>query len=155
MKLHRLRPASHGGWARSASVPLPYAYADCRNVATVIARLWAAPCSAIGLFLALFFRRRYVTRGVIVAEGASWPRRLGWRYRAITFGHVILSLDELDPETFEHELVHVRQYERWGPLFFLAYPLASMGAAARGLAPYRDNPFEVEARAAGEDRAQE
>jgi hypothetical protein len=112
----------------------------------VIAKLWAAPCSAVGLLLSMFFRRRYVTRGVIVAEGASWPRRLGWRYRAITFGHVILCVDELDTRTLGHELVHVRQYERWGPLFFLAYPLAALGAVARGGGPYRDNPFEVEAR---------
>ena len=108
--------------------------------------LWAAPCSAIGLLLSSFFRRRYVTRGILVAEGASWPRRLGWRYRAITFGHVVLCVDELDPQTLEHELVHVRQYERWGPLLFLAYPLASLGALARGGSGYRDNRFEVEAR---------
>ena len=120
-------------------------------IATVIAKLWAAPCSAVGLFLSLFFRRRFVTRGVVVAEGASWPRRLGWRYRAITFGHVILCVDELDTRTLEHELVHVRQYERWGPIFFLAYPLASLGAVARGGGPYRDNPFEVEARTKAED----
>jgi hypothetical protein len=112
----------------------------------MIAKLWAAPCSAVGLFLALFFRKRYVTRGVVVAEGAGWPRRLGWRYRAITFGHVVLCVDELDPKTLEHELVHVRQYERWGPLFFIAYPLASLGAARRGGHPYRDNRFEAEAR---------
>lgn len=119
-----------------------------------MAKLWAAPCSAIGLFLALFFRRRYVTRGVIVAEGAVWPRRLGWRYRAITLGHVILCVDELDPHTLEHELVHVRQYERWGPVFFLAYPLASLVAVARGGAGYRDNRFEIQARAGAGDRPQ-
>ena len=113
----------------------------------MIARLWAAPCSTVGLFLALFFRRRYVTRGVIVAEGAAWPRRLGWRYRAITLGHVILCVDELDQRTLEHELVHVRQYEMWGPLFFVAYPLASVAAVLSGRSGYRDNRFEVQARA--------
>ena len=112
----------------------------------VVTKLWAAPCSVVGLVLSLFFRHRYVTRGVIVAEGASWPRRLGWRFRAITFGHVVLCVDELDPATLEHELVHVRQYERWGPVLFLAYPLASLRVLAGGGRPYRDNPFEVEAR---------
>jgi hypothetical protein len=114
-------------------------------------KLWAAPCTAVGLFLSLFFRRRYATRGVVVAEGATWPRRLGWRFRAITFGHVVLCVDELDPATLDHELVHVDQYEKWGPFMFLLYPLASLAVAARGGRPYKDNPFEVEAR----DRAQE
>ena len=40
---------------------------------------------------------------------------------ALTLGHVVLGLDPqaLD-ETREHELVHVAQYERWGPAFLPA-----------------------------------
>lgn len=108
--------------------------------------VWAAPCTLVGFVLSLLFRRRYVTRGAVLAEGASWPRRLGWPYRAITLGHVVLAVDELDDETIRHELVHVRQYERWGPLFIPAYLLASLLARLRGGHPYRDNPFEVAAR---------
>jgi hypothetical protein len=108
--------------------------------------LWAAPFSLVGAFLSLFFDRRYATGGVLVAEGARWPRRLGWRYRAITLGHVVLCVDALDPATMEHELVHVRQFERWGPLFLVAYPTASVSAIARGRHHYRDNRFEIEAR---------
>ena len=100
----------------------------------------------VGLLLAPFFERRYVTRGIVLCEGARWPRRLGWRYRAITFGHVVLSVDELDPTTLDHEIVHVRQYERWGPLFFPAYLFASLAARLRGGHGYRDNPFEIAAR---------
>jgi hypothetical protein len=107
--------------------------------------LWAAPWSLVGLLLSLLFRKRYVSRGVILAEGASWPRRLGWRYRAITFGHVVLSVDDLDPATFDHELVHVRQYERWGPMFIPLYLLESLRALMRRGHPYRDNRFEIEA----------
>lgn len=103
----------------------------------------------MGLVLSLFFRRRYVSRGVLLAEGASWPRRLGWRYRAITFGHVVLSVDELDPATFDHELVHVRQYERYGPMFIPLYLLESARALLRRRHPYRDNRFEVEANQSG------
>ena len=113
---------------------------------TVSRYLWAGPWSLIGALLTPFFRRRVVVRGVLLAEGASWPRRLGWNYRAITFGHTILSVDELDAETFDHELVHVRQYERWGPLFLPAYLVASIAAFFRGRHHYRDNPFEVAAR---------
>lgn len=108
--------------------------------------LWAAPATALGVLLSPFFRARYVTRGIVLCEGASWPRRLGWRFRAITFGHVVLSVDELDEETLEHELVHVRQYERWGLLLWPAYLAASLWAKARGGRAYWDNPFEKQAR---------
>ena len=108
--------------------------------------LWAAPGSLVGLLLAPFFDHRFVARGVILCEGARWPRRLRWPYRAITFGHVVLSVDELDDATFRHELVHVNQYERWGPLYFPAYLLASLIARLRGGHIYRDNAFEAAAR---------
>ena len=108
--------------------------------------VWAGPWSLLGLLLSLFFRRRRASRGVLLAEGATWPRKLGWRYRAITFGHVVLSVDELDPATFEHELVHVGQYERWGLLFIPAYLLESLWALLRRRHPYSDNRFEIAAR---------
>jgi hypothetical protein len=107
--------------------------------------VWAAPWSVVGLLLSLLFRRRYISRGVVLAEGASWPRKLGWRYRAITFGHVVLSVDELDPETFDHELVHVKQYERYGPMFVPLYLVESLRALLGRRHPYRDNRFEIEA----------
>lgn len=112
----------------------------------MLRRLWAAPGSVIGLLLAPFFKRRFVARGVLLCEGATWPRKLGWRYRAVTFGHVVLCVDEIDGATFEHELVHVSQYERWGPVFPIAYGLASLRARLRGGHHYRDNVFEVQAR---------
>lgn len=112
----------------------------------LLRRLWAAPASLVGLLLAPFFERRFVARGVLLCEGAAWPRKLGWRYRAATLGHVVLCVEEIDADTFEHELVHVGQYERWGPLFLPAYGVASLLARLRGGHHYRDNPFEVEAR---------
>lgn len=108
--------------------------------------VWAAPASALGVALTPFFDDRYVVRGAVLAEGARWPGRLRWRYRAVTFGHVILAVDELDPATLEHELRHVQQYERWGPLFFPAYAGAAVAARLRGGHLYRDNRFELEAR---------
>jgi hypothetical protein len=44
--------------------------------------------------------------------------------------------------------VHVRQYERYGVLFFPAYLAASLAALASGGDPYVDNRFEREAFAA-------
>ena len=85
----------------------------------------------------------------MLCEGASWPRRLGWRYRAITFGHVVLCVDDADDALMDHELVHVRQYEAWGPLFIPAYLCAALWAKARGDSAYADNTFEVAARHQG------
>jgi hypothetical protein len=65
---------------------------------------------------------------------------------ALTLGHVILGRDEATVEDgLEHELVHVRQYERWGPFFVPAYLLCSAALRLRGKHPYYDNPFEREA----------
>jgi hypothetical protein len=115
--------------------------------------IWAAPVSMAGLLLAPFFHTRRRVNGVIVCEGAEWPRRLGWRFRAITLGHVILAVDELDAATLRHEFVHVRQYEHWGPLLVPAYLIASLIAIARGGHYYRDNPFERAAREQGRTSA--
>lgn len=108
--------------------------------------LWASPWSLIGALIGLTFRRRRFRRGALLCEGAEWPRAVGWRYRAITFGHVILCVDDIDEPTLQHELVHVRQYERWGPLFVPVYLGASVVARLRGGSAYVDNAFELAAR---------
>ncbi len=65
---------------------------------------------------------------------------------AMTLGHVILGRDRLAlDDTRDHEHVHVRQYERWGPLMLPAYALASFVAWRRGGHYYFDNRFEREA----------
>ncbi|HYI46146.1 MAG TPA: hypothetical protein VE174_11885 [Actinomycetota bacterium] len=102
----------------------------------------------IGLVLAPFFGRRRVENGVLICNGAGWPARLGWHYRAITFGHVILCVDEPDEALLAHELAHVRQYESWGPLFIPAYIVAALASVVKGGHPYADNHFEVAARRA-------
>lgn len=66
----------------------------------------------------------------------------------MALGRVVLCVDEIDDEMWAHELVHVDQWERWGPFLALAYPLASLSALARGRRAYRDNPFEIAARRA-------
>ena len=60
-------------------------------------------------------------------------------------GHV----ESLDPPHFEQPCgVHVRQCERWGPLFIPAYLVASAVLWCRGRDFYEENPFEREAYAA-------
>jgi hypothetical protein len=108
--------------------------------------LWASPGSIAGFLVAPFFRSRRIVRGVMVCEGADWPRKIGFRHRAMTLGHVVLCVDEIDEGILEHELVHVDQWERWGIAFPPAYLVATLGTLLRGKHFYRDNPFEVQAR---------
>jgi hypothetical protein len=81
--------------------------------------------------------RRLLERLVPIEGGAD----------ALTLGHVIVGRGQASlTRLAAHERVHVRQYERWGPLFLPAYGCASLWAWARGADPYRDNRFEREAR---------
>lgn len=65
---------------------------------------------------------------------------------AMTLGHVVIARDhDCHTRTRSHERIHVRQCERWGPLFIPAYLLASAVLKVRGRDAYHDNPFEREA----------
>ncbi|RQO57206.1 hypothetical protein DBR47_15335 [Paucibacter sp. KBW04] len=119
--------------------------------------LWAAPCSALGLLAALpllLFAgaqlRRIEGRLEVALFQGETPRHSVWArmpFSALTLGHVILGCSEAELARLRrHEQAHVRQYERWGVLFLLAYPAASLLAALRGGHFYRDNCFEVQAR---------
>lgn len=113
--------------------------------------LWAAPNTCIGLALGLLLlpagaRWRRVQGTIEIAARPHAPRR-PWPFAAITLGHVVLGTH---PQALQrlraHERVHVRQCERWGPLFLPAYLAAGAWQWLRGRDAYRDNPFEVEAR---------
>ena len=119
--------------------------------------LWALPVSVIGVLLALLARASggsYTRKSGVLEVTGGWPAKLlrrGFPFcgpaAAITIGHVVLgaSQDALE-KTRSHERVHVRQYERWGILFVLAYPLAGAWAWLKGGNPYWDNIFERQAR---------
>jgi hypothetical protein len=71
---------------------------------------------------------------------------LGQFTLAITLGHTVLGQSDASLDiSRDHEMVHVRQFERWGPLMGPAYLLASLVLWTSGRRPYRDNPFEREA----------
>ena len=117
--------------------------------------LWASPWSALGLSVGLLALLTgggvQCRRGIIEFHGRliAWlltHRRRGMAFSAMTLGHIVIgrSVDALDAAR-EHELVHVRQYERWGPLFVPAYLLCSLVIWLRGGNAYFDNPFEREA----------
>lgn len=116
---------------------------------------WALPNTLVGVGLGaiglLFGGRAQVRRGVLefYGGGVRWilqRGRPGGFASAITFGHTILGQDEIALDLCrDHEHVHVRQYERWGPLFLPAYLLCSLVLWLRGRDAYRENPFEREA----------
>jgi hypothetical protein len=63
-----------------------------------------------------------------------------------TFGHVVLGRSDRHLNACrQHQLVHVRQYERWGFLFVPAYLTCSAALWFSGKSPYYDNPFERQA----------
>ena len=118
--------------------------------------VWAFPATAVGLVFALLARTAGATAvivdGVIEVAGGRFGRLVSalphpLRFSAITFGHVVLGIDHSVLEHCRaHEQVHVRQYERWGVLFFPLYLGSSLFQAARGRRPYWDNHFERQAR---------
>ena len=120
-----------------------------------LAYVWALPTSLLGLLfvpeslisgevrwvdgvLEVHGRlvRFFLTHCTLLRGGAS----------AMTLGHVVLGRDrKLLEMTRRHERVHVRQCERWGPLFIPAYLVACGLAFLSGGRAYEDNPFEQEA----------
>ena len=104
--------------------------------------LWASFNSLVGLVGAVSAGARPVRwRGVLLFEGGrgglAWVlRKRG--FQAITLGHVIVTTGPVDDGILAHELCHVTQHERWGPLFYPAYLLTSITG-------YRRNPFEHQA----------
>lgn len=112
--------------------------------------IWTSPNTVLGAGLGLIALlsggRVQVRRGVLEFYGPAVRWGLGRYASAITFGHTILGVDQgaLD-RCREHEHVHVRQYERWGPLFLPAYVLFWIVLRVRGRDGYRENPFERQA----------
>ena len=116
---------------------------------------WASPNTLIGLvfgiLMVLFGAEFRQQRGVAEFSG-GWIGSLIAKptlripFRAITLGHVILGTDKaiLDAAR-DHEHIHVRQYEIWGPLFLLAYVASSAWQLICGRRCYRDNWFERQA----------
>lgn len=69
---------------------------------------------------------------------------------AITIGRHIFAWRRLDDVELAHELAHVEQWRRYGITFAVRYLWASRRITRAGGDGYRDNPFEVEARAAAD-----
>jgi len=121
----------------------------------LLAILWASPYTLAGLLLGLFglcSGGRVQVRGRVLefyGGGVKWLLQQffgGQGALALTLGHTILgqtaaALDISRP----HEMVHVGQFERWGPLMGPAYLGCSLLLWIMRRRPYRDNPFERQA----------
>jgi hypothetical protein len=126
----------------------------CR-VLTIARYAWALPATFAGLLFSLIAfalgARGRIVEGVIEIAGGRIDRCISMlprycRFGAITFGHVIIGVaHETLTHLRIHEHVHVRQYERWGVLFFPLYLASSLLQIARGRDPYLNNCFEREA----------
>jgi hypothetical protein len=128
-----------------------------RFVLRALTLLWASPYTLFGLSIGLIGlctgggARRW--DGVIEFHGGAveWllnrlPIPGPGGATAITFGHAILGRTESSLDVVhDHEMVHVRQYQRWGPFLGPAYLSCSLVLWLKGDDPYRDNPFERQA----------
>lgn len=126
--------------------------------ALVIGHLWALPITALGYLQALVGGARFVgfTRLGVAMFASGRRGAIGLFFgllpvSAYTWGAVVV-FARPDLATHErllrHELEHTRQAFCWGPLFPLAYVLASLIAGIRTGRWYADNAFERQARAA-------
>jgi hypothetical protein len=125
------------------------------HLLAAISIFWALPWTTFGLFvggLGLLTGGNVQRTGRVIefwGGGAAWFLRrfpLVAGAAAVTFGHVVLARSKTALDgTRSHEMVHVRQYERWGPLFVPAYLACYFALWLAGRHPYFDNPFEREA----------
>jgi len=121
----------------------------------LLGMIWASPYTLLGLILGtlgLCTGGRARIRGrVIEFHGGSvkWLLQrffFGEGAMAFVLGHTVLgqTAAALDISR-DHELIHVRQFERWGLLMGPAYLGCSLILWFMGRRPYHDNPFEREA----------
>lgn len=121
----------------------------------ILAILWASPYTLLGLGIGVIGMctggRVQLRRHVIEFYGGAvkWfvtHLPSGQFTLAMTLGHVVLGQTDAALDIARnHETVHVRQYERWGPLMGPAYLMCCAALWLMGRRPYRDNPFEREA----------
>lgn len=114
--------------------------------------LWALPLTLTGLLLALVTLSppMFNVDGCVFFKAGVGLRWFHDRFAvwAFTWGGTCFWAPDAPtrPDVVAHELVHFRQARQWGPLFPLAYLLASANAHFSEGHAYHDNHFEIEAR---------
>jgi len=124
------------------------------TIIRLILLIWVSPNTLIGL---LFGTLGLMTGGHVQIKRNCLEFYGGWitallrrippfGVAAVTFGHTIIGQDQrILADARDHEQVHVRQYERWGPMFLPAYLGISVWLMLRRRDFYRENPFEIDA----------
>ncbi|MEQ8791879.1 MAG: hypothetical protein RIC55_36820 [Pirellulaceae bacterium] len=126
-----------------------------RTVLKSLGVLWALPYTLLGMLIGcvgLCTGGRVQRKGWVLefyGGGTKWfvTHLPGGQFTlALTLGHTVLGQSEATLDIARnHELVHVRQFERWGLMMGPAYLLSSLVLWIVGRRPYLDNPFEREA----------
>lgn len=132
-----------------------------KTALAVLGWFWALPMTLIGFVIAVggwatLHKRDDGWRFHFIAKpgGLSWRFFDKYGFAAYTCGAVIVYKVEAYTKIqrlVRHELEHYYQSTRWGVFHFLAYYVASVWAWANGKDAYKDNAFEVAARAAETD----
>ena len=123
-----------------------------RRLLTLWKYLWASPTTIFGLLFLITGKAR-ILDGVVEIHGSL--ARLFLNYApfcggatAMTLGHVVIGQNLLALDLcHRHEMIHVRQYETFGPFFIPLYFLLSLHAWRQGDDAYYGNLFEAEAYA--------
>lgn len=125
----------------------------------ILGHLWAFPLTLVGLLVALLGWTRFLRLEggafLFVAKPGGLVDFL-FRFTGTQGGAGVLTGACIfvapayaeDSVLVRHERRHVSQAFLFGPLLPLLYGLASLAAVVRGLHPYRNNLFELDAYAA-------
>ncbi|MFN2484996.1 MAG: hypothetical protein ABR509_08775 [Candidatus Limnocylindria bacterium] len=111
---------------------------------------WQTPLDALGA-LAASIAPHAPCRGVggaLLFEDDRYDRLfrlIPTHPTAMTFGSTIVARRSLDEATVVHELTHVDQYRRFGPLYLALYVLGAAWGQLRHGDLYHGNPFEARA----------
>ena len=125
-------------------------------VLRLILLVWVSPNSLIGILIGMLGLvsggHMQIRQNCVEFHGGLVTWLLGLLpprgVMAMTLGHTIIGQTQIGlADCREHEQVHVRQYERWGPLFIPAYLGCSVYLWLNKRDAYRENPFEIEAYA--------
>lgn len=134
----------------------------------LLSRLWVGPLTLVGLlycelFVKLGWYERIFypsipdVRFYSLLDPPSWLTDAWSKWKGQTIGEVVVLRDEFSPKSsiVRHELAHVEQCRTLGILMPLAYVLSSLCAMLAGLDGYKDNHFELAARAQNRKHVEE
>lgn len=122
---------------------------------TFLKYLWASPNTllAVPFMLPTLWgdgKLRMADGSIQITNWWTWKALGLIGAQGLTLGHAVIYSDSLSALfAHRHEMVHVRQYETFGPFFLPLYFMLSFHAWRTGEHYYMGNLFEVEAYGKG------